>query len=167
MRQTRYKKKSHKKAIIITLVTFFVLMIIGVVFFFPLNNAVRTISGGNDTTSDRLVKDELVKKVESTRNGDPQHDKKVSEVSKNLKNTRMSDIMKSAGDQSKAAKTLHENTALSSADSKKVAKEVFSDSKYDDLRKSVSDGNWYSAYNQYRSLSNDGSITELKNSISK
>ncbi|MFD1417791.1 hypothetical protein [Companilactobacillus keshanensis] len=167
MRQTRYKEKSHKKGIILTLVTILVLIILCIVFFFPINNTIRNISGGNDTASDKLVKDELVKKVESTRNGDLQHDKKVSEVSEKLKNTKMSDIMKSAGNQSKAAKTLNENTTLSSSDSKKVAKEVFSNSKYAGLRKSVGDGNWYSAYNQYRSLSNDGSITELKNSISK
>ncbi|WP_125764996.1 hypothetical protein [Companilactobacillus hulinensis] len=162
----KYHKKSHKKAIWITLITIIVLIILGVVFFFPLNNAMRSVSGGNDTPSDKVVKNELVKKVSSTKNGDAEHDKKVEKAAAALKATKMSDIIKSANSEPDAAKLLQQNSSLSSSESKAAAKTIFSDSKYDGLRQAVSDGNWYSAYNQYKTLSSDGSLTNLKNSIS-
>lgn len=167
MRQARHMKKSHKKRIWIIVVSVIALIAIGIIFFFPINNTVRDISGGNDTASDKLVKDELAKRIEATKTGDPKHDDKVNKAVDDLKKTRMSDIMKAAENQNKAATELHNNTSLSSSESKKVAKEIFSNSKYDKLRQSVNDGDWYSAYSQYKSLSNNGSIDELKNSLSQ
>lgn len=167
MRQTRYNKKSHKKTILIIIITLVALIAIGVIFFFPLNNTVRNISGGNDTATDRMIKEELVRRVDTTKNGDPHHDKKVAKAVKSIKGTKISDIMKAANDQDKAAKELHNNTPLSSSASKEVAKKVFNDSRYDKLRQAVSSGNWYSAYNQYKELSNNGSLNELRNSINK
>lgn len=165
MRQERYHKKSHKKAIWITIITVLVLIVLGVIFFFPLNNAVRNISG-NDTPSDKLVKSELVKKVSSTKNGNAKHDAKVEKAEAALKDTKMSDIVKSANNESDAAKLLQKNSTLSSSESNAAAKTIFSDSKYDGLRQAINDGNWYSAYNQYKTLSNDGSLTSLRDSIS-
>ncbi|APX71784.1 hypothetical protein M5C72_01165 [Companilactobacillus allii] len=166
MRQERYHKKSHKKAIWITLITILVLIVLGIVFFFPLNNAVRNISGGNDTPSDKVVKSELVKKVSSTKNGNAKHDANVEKAATALKATKMSTIVNSANNESDAAKLLQKNSTLSSSESKAAAKTIFSDSKYDGLRQAVSSGNWYSAYNQYKTLSNDGSLTSLRDSIS-
>lgn len=166
MRQERYHKKSHKKAIWLTLATLLVLIVLGVVFFFPLNNTFRSISGGNDTASDKLVKNELIKKVDSTKNGDLAHDKRVDKAAADLKKTKMSDIIDAANNQDKAATMLRQNSSLTSDQANAAAKKIFSDSKYDGLRQAVNSGNWYSAYNQYKTLSNDGSLTELKNSIS-
>ncbi|WP_125566576.1 hypothetical protein [Companilactobacillus insicii] len=165
-RYQRYHKKSHKKAIWITLITILVLIVLGIIFFFPLNNTVRNISGGNDTPSDKLVKNELIKKVASTKNGDLKHDQRVDKATDTLKKTKMSDIIQSANDRSKAIKLLQQNTSLTGSQSKTAVNKMFSDSKYDGLRQSVAKGNWYSAYNQYKTLSSDGSLTELKNSIS-
>lgn len=167
MRQTRYKKRSHKKIWLIVIALIVLILVGGIIFFFPLNNTIRNMSGGNDTLSDKAIKNELVQKIESSENGDPSHDKKILKAANSLKNTKMSSIMKAAGDQNKAAQELHDNTSLSKDESKKVAKKVFSDSNYDQLRKSVSNGNWYSAFKQYKRLSNDGSLTELKNSINE
>ncbi|WP_125588959.1 hypothetical protein [Companilactobacillus jidongensis] len=166
MRQERYHKKSHKKAIWITLTTILVLIFLGIVFFFPLNNTVRSISGGNDTPSDKVVKNELIKKVDSTKNGDLKHDQKVDKATKALKKTKMSDIIQAANNQKKAASLLKKNTALTSSQADSATKKIFSDSKYNSLRQSVSNGNWYSAYKQYRTLSDNGALTKLKNSIS-
>jgi len=166
LRQERYHKKSHKKAIWITLATIVVLIVLGIVFFFPLNNTVRTISGGGDTPSDKIVKNELIKKVDSTRNGDLKHDQKIDKATKALRKTKMSDIIQAANNQKKAASLLQKNSALTSSQANAATKTIFSNSKYNGLRQSVSKGNWYSVFKQYKDLSNDGSLTKLKNSIS-
>ncbi|WP_334329519.1 hypothetical protein [Companilactobacillus sp. HBUAS59699] len=165
-RYQRYHKKSHKKTIWITLITVLVLIILGIIFFFPLNNTIRNISGGNDTASDNMVKNELIKKVDSTKNGDLAHDKRVDKAAATLKKTKMADIIAAANDQKKAATMLQQNSSLTTSQANAAAKKIFSDSKYDGLRQAVNSGNWYSAYKQYKTLSNNGSLTELRNSIS-
>lgn len=167
MRQAKYKRKSHKKIWLIVIALIVLIIAVGIIFFFPLNNTIRNMSGGKDTLSDKAIKNELVQKIESSENGDPNHDKKIMKAAKSLENTKMSSIMRAAGDQNKAAQELHDNTSLSTDESKKVAKKVFGDSNYDQLRQSVQNGNWYSAFKQYKRLSNDGSLTELKNSINE
>lgn len=78
----------------------------------------------------------------------------------------MSDIIQAANNQKKAASLLQKNSALTSSQANAATKAIFSNSKYNGLRQSVSNGNWYSAFKQYKALSNDGSLTKLKNSIS-
>lgn len=161
----RHTKRS-KKPLIITLVTIVIILVLGVVFFFPLNNAIRNVTG-NDTASDKVVKSELVKKVKSKKNGDPAKDKKIDRAASILGKKKMSQLMSAANDQDKAANFIADSSSLSKEQSQKAAQEIFSDDSYSGLRKAISDGNWYQAYQQYQKLSNDGQLTQLQQDIAK
>lgn len=161
----RHNKRS-KKPLIITLVTIIVILMLGVVFFFPLNNAIRNVTG-NDTASDKVVKLELVKKVKSKKNGDATKDKKIDRAASILGKKKMSQIMSAANDQDKAANLIADSSSLSKEQAQKAAQKIFSDDSYSGLRKAISDGNWYQAYQQYQKLSNDGQLTQLQQDIAK
>lgn len=159
-------RKSNKKPLIITLVSILVILVLCVVFFFPLNNAIRNITG-NDTASDKVVKSELVKKVKSKKNGNPQRDEKIDRAASILGKKKMSAIMSAANDQKKTASLIEDSSSLSKEQSQKAAAEIFSNEDYTPLRKAVSDGNWYQAYQQYQKLSDNGDLSQLQQNISQ
>lgn len=161
----RHRKKS-KKPLIIVLVSIVVILVLCVVFFFPLNNAIRNITG-NDTASDKVVKSELVKKVKSKKNGDPKRDEKIDRAASILDKKKMSEIMSAANDQEKAADLIEDSSSLSKEQSQKAAQEIFSNNDYSGLRKAVSDGDWYQVYQQYQKLSNNGDLGQLQQNISQ
>ncbi|MQS53030.1 hypothetical protein [Companilactobacillus mishanensis] len=171
MRETRNNRKTHKKVIWITLASVLVVIALAITFFFPINNAMRDLSGGKDTVTDAALKDQLVKKVDKDKNkssnsaNDPTDDQQVKQAVTSIKKTSTQDIMQSANDESKAASILQKNTTLSAAQSRAAAKEMFSDTRYNGLRKSISSGDWYGAYNQYQTLAKNGSLDALKASI--
>lgn len=157
-------RRSNKKPLVITLIAIVVILILGVVFFFPLNNTIRNITG-NDTASDKVVKSELVKKVKSKKNGNPKRDEKIDRAASILGKKKMSEIMSAANDQKKTAALIEDSSSLSKEQSQKAAQEIFSNSDYTPLRKAVSDGNWYQAYQQYQKLSDDGALNQLQKAI--
>jgi len=161
----RHRRKS-RKPLVITLISILVILALCVVFFFPLNNALRNITG-NDTASDKVVKSELVKKVKSKKTGDPTKDEKIDRAASVLDKKKMSEIMASAKNQQKAATMIESSSSLSKEQSQKAAQEVFTNSDYNSLRSAISNGNWYQAYQQYQKLSDNGDITQLQQTINK
>lgn len=159
----RHRRK-NRKPLIITIVSILVVLILGVVFFFPINNALRNATG-NDTASDKVVKSELVKKVKSRKTGDPAKDEKIDRAASVLGKKKMKQLMSAADSQSQTASLIADSSSLSKEQSQKVAQEVFSNSQYDGLRTAISQGNWYQAYQQYQKLSNDGQINQLQQDI--
>lgn len=157
-------KTSKKKIFGFSILGIVVVLILGVIFFVPINNGIRSATG-NDTPTDKLIKDELVKKVKSKKTGDPKHDENVDKYAGKLKGTKMSTIMKAANNEEEAAELIHQSSSLSESASKKAAKALFSDEKYDGIRKSMSEGNWVETYSQYQKLNSDGSISQLRQTI--
>jgi len=72
----RHRKKSKKPLILTIICAIVVLLILCVVFIFPLNNMLRSVTG-NDTPGDKAVKSELVKRVKSKKTGDSTKDKRL------------------------------------------------------------------------------------------
>ena len=142
----RHRRK-NRKPLIITIVSIIVVLVLGVVFFFPLNNALRNVTG-QDTASDKVVKSELVKKVKAKKTGDPAKDEKIDRAASVLGKKKMSQIMSAAKDQQKAASLIQSSSSLTKAQSQKAAQEIFSNSSYAGLRNSISDGNWYLVCNK-------------------
>lgn len=159
-------RKGNKKPFVITIVAILVVLILCVVFFFPLNNALRNMTG-NDTASDKVVKSELVKKVKSRKTGDPTKDKKIDRAASVLDKKKMSQIMSAASDQNKAATLIQDSSSLTKEQSQKAAQEIFNDDSYSDLRSAISNGNWYQAYQQYQKLSESGQLSQLQQDINK
>lgn len=159
-------KKSKKKAILLSLLTVIVIIVLCVVFFFPINNTIRNATG-QDTPSDKLVKDELVKKIKSKGETDPKNAKKIDKYADKLNKTKMSTIMKAANNQEEAAQLIEQSSDLSKSASEKAAKEIFTNDKYQGIRSALSNGDWVQTYQQYQKLSNDGSISQLKQSINQ
>jgi len=157
-------RKTNRKPLIITIVSIVVILVLCVVFFFPLNNLIRNVTG-NDTASDKVVKSELVKKVKAKKNGDPKRDEKIDRAAKVLDKKKMSQIMSAANDQNQAANLIENSSSLSKEQAQKATQEIFSNDAYNGLRKSISAGNWYQAYQQYQKLSDDGEINQLQQDI--
>ena len=167
MREMRHRRARRKKKIIWSIILGIVLLLVlAVVFFFPLNNTVRNITG-NDTPTDQVVKSQLVKRVEAEKNGDASHDKKITEAAQALEATKMSTVMSAADNQKQAAQLIQDSSSLSKTQSQQTAKELFTNDKYATLRSDIASGDWYSAYNEYKKLSDDGAITALKNNLNQ
>lgn len=160
----RHSKKRRGIPVGLIIVSVVVILVLCAVFFFPLNNALRNVTG-NDTASDKVVKSELVKKVKSKKTGDSKKDAEVSQAATILGKKRMSQLMDAAKNQQKAADLIHDTSSLSQAKSEDAAKEIFSNSDYNGIRNAISNGNWYQAYSQYQKLSNNGELTELQQEL--
>jgi hypothetical protein len=137
-----------------------------VVFFFPLNNVLRNVTG-NDTASDKVVKSELVKKVKARKTGDPTKDEKIDRAASVIGKKKMSQIMSAANNQKQAANLIESSSSLSKQQSQKAAQEIFTNDSYTGLRNAISSGNWYQAYEQYQKLSNNGEIDQLRQDINQ
>lgn len=122
---------------------------------------------GNDTASDKVVKSELVKKVKSRKTGDPATDKKIDRAASVIGKKKMSQIMSAANNQKQAATLIQNSSSLSKSQSQKAAQEIFTNDSYAGMRKAISDGNWYQAYQQYQKLSNNGEIDQLRQDINQ
>ncbi|WP_334333677.1 MULTISPECIES: hypothetical protein [unclassified Companilactobacillus] len=159
------RNRKNKKRLILTISLVVVaLIVLGIIFFFPLNNFLRSATG-NDTPSDKVVKSELVKKVKSKKTGDSKTDKKIDRAASFLGKKKMSEIIAASKSEDKTANLIADSSSLTETQSKKAAQEIFSNSEYDGLRNAISDGNWYQAYQQYQKLSNDGALNQLQKTI--
>lgn len=161
----RHRKKNRKPLILIV-VSVLVILALCIVFFFPLNNVLRNVTG-NDTASDKVVKSELVKKVKSKKTGDSAKDEKIDRAASVLGKKKMSQIISAASSQQKTADLIQDSSSLSKEQSQKAAQEIFTNDSYSGLRNAVSDGNWYQAYQQYQKLSNNGQLNQLRQDISQ
>ncbi|PMD67967.1 hypothetical protein [Companilactobacillus nuruki] len=161
----RHRKKNRKPLILIV-VSVLVILVLCIVFFFPLNNVLRNVTG-NDTASDKVVKSELVKKVKSKKTGDSAKDEKIDRAASVLGKKKMSQIISAASSQQKTADLIQDSSSLSKEQSQKAAQEIFTNDSYSGLRNAVSDGNWYQAYQQYQKLSNNGQLNQLRQDISQ
>jgi len=161
----RHRRK-NRKPLVITIFSILIILILGVVFFFPLNNMLRSATG-NDTASDKVVKSELVKKVKARKTGDPTKDEKIDRAASVIDKKKMSEIMSAANNQDKAATLIEDSSSLSKTQSQKAAQEIFSNDNYSGLRDSISKGDWYQAYQQYQKLSSDGDLTQLQQDINQ
>jgi hypothetical protein len=140
------------------------IIILVVIFFTPLNNAMRSATG-NDTPADTVVKNELVKRIDASKTGDPATDAKINAAVKKLKKTKMTTIMKAADNQQQLSKLLNSDTSLSQSQAKAATKIIFKSGQYTDLRQAVAKGKWVAAYKAYKQLSGSGALTYLKNSV--
>lgn len=161
----RHRKKNRKPLILIV-VSVLVILVLCIVFFFPLNNVLRNVTG-NDTASDKVVKSELVKKVKSKKTGDSAKDEKIDRAASVLGKKKMSQIISAASSQQKTADLIQDSSSLSKEQSQKAAQGIFTNDSYSGLRNAVSDGNWYQAYQQYQKLSNNGQLNQLRQDISQ
>lgn len=159
-------KKSKKKPILLAILGIIVVLALCVIFFVPINNAIRSATG-NDTPTDTVVKDQLVKRIKANKTGQPQHDANVDKYADKLSDTKMATIMNAAKTEQGTAKLLNSSTTLGPQKSQRIAKEMFTNDKYEGLRTAMSNGNWVQAYNQYQKLSKDGSLTELRSGYSE
>jgi hypothetical protein len=157
-------KKNKKHPVLYSILGIVVLIILGIVFFVPINNGIRSATG-NDTPTDKVIKDQLVKKVKAGKTGSPEEDAKIDKSAAALDKTKMSKIMAAANDKAQAAKLIQESSNLSQPASEKAADEIFSNSKFDSIRSAMSDGDWYKVYSQYQDLSGNGTLSQLKQSV--
>lgn len=164
MRQQMRHQKKTKKPLVLTIIIS--LLVLCVVFFFPLNNMLRSATG-NDTPSDKAVKSELVKKVKARKTGDPKKDEKIDRAASVLGKKKMSEIMSAADSQDKTATLIEDSSALTKEQSQKAAQEIFSNDEYSGLRTAINNGNWYQAYQQYQKLSNNGELNQLQQDINQ
>lgn len=163
--QTKVKKRWPVVAAWIAIGVVTVLFLI-VIFFTPLNNAMRSATG-QDTPADKIVKQQIINKIEAAKTGDPVTDAKINRAVQQLKTTKMSTIMKAADNQSQMGKLLGSETSLSQKQAKSASKIIFQSGQYTSLRQAVADGKWVKAYQDYNKLSKSGAITALKNNVSE
>lgn len=157
-------KKRRPKVLAWLLIGMITVIVLVVVFFTPLNNAMRSATG-NDTPADNAVKNELVKRINANKTGDPTTDANIDTAVKKLKQTKMATIMKAANNQQQMTKLLDSDTGMSQAQAKTATQIIFKNGQYTDLRQAVAQGKWVAAYKAYRQLSNSGALTYLENSV--
>lgn len=163
-RQARPRKRRWPKIVGGLLGLLVVLIICGVIFFPQLNNTMRATTG-KDTPADKIVKNELVKKIESSKTGDSQTDAALNKAASTLQKTKMSTIMKAAKNQTEASALLDRTTGLSASEPKAATTVVFHNAAYTKLRTAIANGNWVAAYKQYQTLSNNGNLSTLEGEI--
>lgn len=151
-RARKNRKRRWPRVVAILLGLIVVLGLLVVVFFTPLNNTYRNVTG-NDTPADSAVKSQLVKQIESRKTGDPTTDAVIDKAATTLNNTKMSTIVQAAGNQAKFASLLQTTTGAPAAQANTAAAAVFSSSELAPLREAVAEGNYVKAYQEYRSLS--------------
>ena len=105
-------RKNKKRLILSVSLTVVALIVLGIIFFFPLNNFLRSVTG-NDTPSDKVVKSELVKKVKSKKTGDPKNDEKINRAASILGKKKMSEIISAAKSENKTANLISDSSSLS------------------------------------------------------
>lgn len=163
-RQARPRKRRWPKIIGGLLGLLVVLIICGVVFFPQLNNTMRSTTG-EDTPADKIVKNELVKKIDSSKTGDSQTDAALNKAASTLQKTKMSTIMKAAKNENDASALLAKTTDLSTSEAQAATSVVFSNAAYTKLRTAIANGNWVAAYKQYQTLSSNGNLSQLESEI--
>ncbi|KRK98232.1 hypothetical protein FD04_GL001212 [Secundilactobacillus odoratitofui DSM 19909 = JCM 15043] len=136
------------------------------IFFTPVNNAMRSATGA-DTPADAVVKSQLIKRVEASKTGNAATDAKINQAVSKLKTTKMSTIMSAADNQQKMSQLLNADTGLSQKQSEAATSVIFNNTQYKQLRKAVAGGHWVQAYQAYQQLSDNGAISNLKNSVSE
>lgn len=179
MKDAKYKKKKVFSSSLGLLMIF----LLGSAFVAPLNNSKSETTKHNDVVSSKIAK-KTARTIKSIKEGQNKDDKdgKSVEVEKpvvqaanqadssddtltKIKNLSPSKIKTAASSESKAAEMIQSQTNLSASQSQKAASELFSDSKFSNLRSDINSGNWIGAYAQYQKLSHDGSIKELQASL--
>lgn len=146
------RKRRWPRVIAILLGLIVVLGVLAVVFFTPLNNTYRNVTG-NDTPADSAVKAQLVKQIEKRKTGDPTTDAVLDQAATTLNNTKMSTIVQAAGNQDKFSHLLQSTTGVPAAQANTAAAAVFSTSELTPLREAVAEGNYVKAYQEYQALS--------------
>ncbi|WP_054664988.1 hypothetical protein [Lacticaseibacillus camelliae] len=146
------RKRRWPRVIAILLGLIVVLGVLVVVFFTPLNNTYRNVTG-NDTPADSAVKSQLVKQIETHKTGDPTTDAALDKAASTLDNTKMSTIVQAAGNQDKFASLVQATTGVPAAQANTAAAAVFSSSELAPLREAVAQGNYVKAYQEYQALS--------------
>ncbi|WP_125709428.1 hypothetical protein [Companilactobacillus zhongbaensis] len=158
------KQNSKKQTVFYSILAIVVVLVLCVIFFFPINNAIRNATG-NDTASDKMVKSELAKKIKDRKTGDPKADEKIDKSARILEGVKMSEIMKAANNQQSAAKLIEKTSSMSPEASQKAAQEIFTNPQFDQIRQSMSDGDWVKTYQNYQDLSKNGSIGTLRQEL--
>lgn len=156
--QGQAKKRHHPGRWVAAILGIIVLVIVlGVVFFTPLNNAVLTASGGNDTVADKAVKSAVVSKLESAKTGNSTVDGAIDQVESTIKDTKVSAVMQAAKSESSMTSLL-ESKGMNSTQASAAANAVYSTSALDGVRSEVAKGNWYGVYQQAQKLSSSQGV---------
>ncbi|KRM87227.1 hypothetical protein [Lacticaseibacillus thailandensis] len=126
-------------------------VVLCVVFFTPINNTVRTATGGNDTVADKAVKSVVVSKLDSAKTGNSTVDGAIDQVANTIKTTRVSTVMQAAKSESALAALLT-SKGMDSAQANTAANAIYSTSALDGVRAQIAQGNWYGVYRQAQQL---------------
>lgn len=185
MKGAKHAMKSKKKKVFSSSIGLLVLFLMASAFAAPLTNS-KSETTHNDVVSKKVAKKtakQLNKKstkksskvtIEKPATNNNEAQKPATQAASSNSGSYLSKIssispskIKSAAeDESQAAQLIQTETGMSSAKSQQAATELFSNSKYTDLRNDITSGNWFGAYAQYQKLSNDGSLEQLQDSLS-
>lgn len=168
MRQARRhqtKKKKWPKVLGIIAGLLVLLVVLGIVFFTPLNNTYRSVTG-NDTPADSAVKNELVKRIEAQKTGNTATDNLLDRAANTVNSTKMSTIIAAANDEQKMATLLQDTTGVSSATAEVAARTLFNTDSLTPLREAVAQGNYVKAYQAYEDL-DTSTLTQLKATLAQ
>lgn len=162
---TKQKKRRWPKVLIGFLIVVAVLVGLVIAFPFQTNNALRSAMGGRDTPVDTAAKNELIKKLDSTKTGSVAGDELISEAVSRLRNTSMQQVRDAAQSSSAAAKLIQQNTGLSDTQAQALSSFVFSHPQFSGMRTAVADGDWLQAYREYQQLTSSGDMATLRSDI--
>ncbi|QVI33784.1 hypothetical protein BVJ53_03320 [Lacticaseibacillus chiayiensis] len=163
--QLRQQKKPRHRGLKIfgIIAGVLVLLIIACVFFFPqINNTIRNVTG-SDTPADAAVKSRLVSEITAQKTGNATTDAALQRAADTLKETKMSTIMKAAQDQDQAAVLLQKTTSANQAQAKLAAALLFREKSITPLRQAIASGDYYRAYQDVKSLQQQGDTSTLQN----
>ena len=158
-----------KKKVITSALGLVALVALGSAFSAPVNSIGQTTSK-SDVLTTKQAKKSLAKttsnksaQTASTQSASTQAASSNSfDIMSIMSNVSMSQVKAAAVNQTKAASLIQSNSSLTAAQSQKIAKELFTNSKYNTLRTALASGNLLSAYSAYTKLSNDGTIAQLQ-----
>ncbi|MGK0607352.1 hypothetical protein [Enterococcus gilvus] len=149
------RRKKNKHRLFKSIVAVILLMGIGLLFFRNLNNTVRTLGSGKDTPVDKVVKREVVKKINTAADGTQDQEKKayLVKAADFLNKQPMSKIMELASNEQQASQALQSEEGIPKDIADEKVHEIFTSPEYSTIREKISNGDYYGAYDEYKKIS--------------
>ncbi|WP_429976005.1 hypothetical protein [Enterococcus sp. DIV0086] len=149
------RRKKNKHRLFKFLVAVILLMAIGLLFFKNLNNEARTLNSGKDTPVDKVVKREVVKKINNAAEGTQDQEKKeyLTKVADFINKQPMSRIMELVNNEQQASQALQSEVGVPKNIADEKVHEIFTSPEYSMIREKISNGDYYGAYNEYKKIS--------------
>ncbi|KRN27227.1 hypothetical protein IV38_GL000719 [Lactobacillus selangorensis] len=153
-RHHRNKKRRHVWGWALLIIA--VIVVACFILYRPINNTFRQMSGGSDTPTDKVEKTAIKTVVKKKTNSAT-----AAKIEKILDETPLSEIQAAANNKKDAAKLISKVNGKSTTANEKIVKKVYADSRFNDARQDLNNGDLTKLAKDYQSLKKSGALDDI------